>query len=127
MASPIISTFNSENLLKTCSILSFFTSCFFDATKVVKYATKKMICFCKFIAVIKHEWEQSFEESSHSPLANPKIVLSARLRLFKLAVPSGFSNHFSQPCAFPKTLVTVLRSSRSFDSSEELSSRTKFL
>jgi hypothetical protein len=54
---------------------------------------------------IKHEWEQSFEESSHSPLDNLKIVLSARLRLFKSAVPSGFSNHFSQPWAFPKHLL----------------------
>ncbi len=31
---------------------------------------------------------------------NPKAYLSARLRLFKLAAPSGFFNHFSQPLAF---------------------------
>lgn len=39
-------------------------------------------------------------DSSHSLLVRPRAYLSARLRLFKPAAPSGFSNHFLQPLAF---------------------------
>lgn len=40
------------------------------------------------------------EDSSHSLLVSHAGFLSARLRLLKLAAPSGFSNHFLQPKAF---------------------------
>jgi hypothetical protein len=49
---------------------------------------------------IKHEWEQPFDGCSHSLLWRPKVHISARLRLLKLAVSSGFFNHLSQPKAF---------------------------
>lgn len=49
---------------------------------------------------IKTRMGTILSDSSHSLLVNPKIFLSARLRLFKLAAPSGFSNHFLQPRAF---------------------------
>ena len=56
----MISTFSSENLLKTCSILSFFTFCFFRCAKVVKFNTNKSDEQAN-TGSFKHEWEQSFQ------------------------------------------------------------------
>lgn len=59
---------------------------------------------------IKHEWEQSVKESSHSLLDRPRVLLSARLRLLRLAVWSCFSA-FSLSLELSILLVTAKSSS----------------
>jgi hypothetical protein len=54
----------------------------------------------KWVTALKHEWEQSSPECSHPLLVNLTVSFGVRLRLLKLAAPSGFFNHFLQPLAF---------------------------